>query len=62
MKQRPLKQLFIVPYLLFSGLLRNGIQKKIETLDTSHVILCDSLGYDDNVEQVLIERVHEVIR
>ncbi len=62
LQQRPLKQLFIVPYLLFSGLLRNGIQKKIQVLDASRVILCDSLGYDDNVEQVLIERVHEVIR
>lgn len=59
--QRDVQQLFIVPYLLFAGLLRNGIQKKLDGLDTSRIILCDSLGYSDNVRDVLIERVHEVL-
>lgn len=62
LQERQVKQLFIVPYLLFAGLLRNGIQKKLQGLDTSRIILCDSLGYSDRVGEVLIERVHEVIR
>ena len=62
-KQYDTKQTFIVPYLLFSGLLRNGIQKKIHELelDSASIVLCDSVGYDKNVRDVLIERVHEVI-
>ena len=62
-KQYDTKQTFIVPYLLFSGLLRNGIQKKIQELelDSASIVLCDSVGYDKNVRDVLIERVHEVI-
>ncbi|MEC1177849.1 sirohydrochlorin chelatase [Metasolibacillus meyeri] len=63
-KKRDVKQLFIVPYLLFSGLLSRGIEKDIAALqfDRSRVVLCASLGYDDNVRQVLIERVQEVIK
>ncbi|MER2191447.1 MAG: sirohydrochlorin chelatase [Solibacillus sp.] len=62
LEQRNVKQLFIVPYLLFAGLLRNGIQKKLQDFDQSRIILCDSLGYSDSVRDVLIERVHEVLR
>ncbi|KYG89771.1 sirohydrochlorin chelatase [Metasolibacillus sp. FSL H7-0170] len=62
-KKRDAKQLFIVPYLLFSGLLSKGIEKNIKELqvDSSHVILCASLGYDENVRQVLLERVRELL-
>ncbi|MEG0471589.1 MAG: sirohydrochlorin chelatase [Solibacillus sp.] len=62
LQKRQVKQLFIVPYLLFTGLLRNGIQRKIQSLDASRIILCDSLGYDDSVGQVLMERIEEAIR
>ncbi|WP_332649007.1 sirohydrochlorin chelatase [Lysinibacillus sp. 54212] len=57
------KQLFIVPYLLFSGLLSIGIRKKVNALeiDEARIILCESLGYDQNVRQVLIERVQKAI-
>lgn len=63
LKEQDVKQLFIVPYLLFSGLLSIGIQKKVKALefDASRIILCDSLGYDQNVRQVLIERVLKAI-
>lgn len=63
-KERDVKQLFIVPYLLFSGLLSKGIEKDIKAseFDRSRVILCSSLGYDDNVQQVLIERVQEALQ
>lgn len=62
-KQRDVKQVFIVPYLLFSGLLSMGIQKKVEqsAFDASRIILCGSLGYNNHVRQVLIERAYEAI-
>ena len=64
LKLRQPKQTFIVPYLLFSGLLRNSIQKKIESLeiDAAQFVLCESLGYKENVRQVLLERINEVIK
>lgn len=64
LKEQDVKQLFIVPYLLFSGLLSKGIQKKVKALelDASRIILCNSLGYDRNVQQVLIERVLQGIK
>lgn len=60
---RDVTELFIVPYLLFTGLLRQGIEKKIEQLafDSGRVMLCESLGYDENVRQVLLERVDEIL-
>lgn len=55
------KPVFIVPYLLFTGLLKMGIQKKVEEYGFSkkQVVLCECLGYDENVRQVLIERVEQ---
>ena len=63
LQARNVKQVFVVPYLLFTGLLRNGIVKKMEefVFDINRVVLCDSLGYDDNVRQVLVERVLELL-
>lgn len=57
------KKVYIVPYLLFSGLLKNGIQSKINELQTDHstFVLCESLGYGENVRQVLIERILEIV-
>lgn len=54
---------YIVPYLLFTGLLKIGIQKKIaqQGFLENQVVLCDCLGYDENVRQVLIERVEETL-
>lgn len=55
------KTLYIVPYLLFTGLLKQSIQKKIEEsqFSDSEVILCECLGYDKNIKQVLVQRVYE---
>lgn len=57
------ERVFVIPYLLFSGLLKSGIEKKIATLKLENdvVVLCDCLGYDANVQAVLIERVYETI-
>ncbi|MEK4081063.1 sirohydrochlorin chelatase [Solibacillus sp. FSL K6-1126] len=63
LKFKQTKQVFIVPYLLFSGLLSVGIEKRIRSLDldSSSVILCNHLGYNEKVRNVLLERVQEVI-
>ncbi|HWK24609.1 MAG TPA: sirohydrochlorin chelatase [Ureibacillus sp.] len=57
------KQVFVVPYILFTGLLKIGIEKKMAQLGFSddEVVLCKCLGYDENVRQVLIERVNETL-
>lgn len=63
LKSKQTKQVFIVPYLLFSGLLSVGIEKKImaHAFDSSAIILCNQLGYNEKVRNVLLERVQEVI-
>lgn len=55
--------IFVIPYLLFSGLLKTSIEKKIAAVQANNnaIILCECLGYDDNVQAVLIERVYEAI-
>lgn len=57
------KRIFVIPYLLFTGLLKIGIQKKIvqQGIDKEKVVLCDCLGYDENVRDVLIERIKETV-
>lgn len=64
MKKSDTSKVFIVPYLLFTGLLRRGIEKKIHQLENQHqeqFVLCESLGYDENVRSVLLERVFETL-
>ncbi|MEK4230396.1 sirohydrochlorin chelatase [Solibacillus sp. FSL H8-0538] len=55
--------IFIIPYLLFTGLLKASIEKKIAAIqkDNEAIVLCECLGYDLNVQRVLIERVYETI-
>lgn len=60
-EQSPPKQLFIIPYLLFTGILMKTMTKKINHLEMKHVILCDSLGYHPNLQQVLKERVEKLL-
>ncbi|MFC7686762.1 sirohydrochlorin chelatase [Ureibacillus sp. GCM10028918] len=54
---------YVVPYILFTGLLKIGIQKKMASFGFSsdEVVLCESLGCDENVRQVLIEQVKETL-
>ncbi|MFJ7981275.1 sirohydrochlorin chelatase [Lysinibacillus xylanilyticus] len=55
-------QVFIVPYLLFTGVLRQNITKRLQDYENKNVILCESLGYDDNVRKVLVERIYRLIK
>jgi len=56
------RQVFIIPYLLFTGILMNGIIKKLEEKPASkhRFILCKTLGYHPNIQEVLEERVYEL--
>ncbi|WP_409366683.1 sirohydrochlorin chelatase [Lysinibacillus sp. 38-6] len=53
---------FIVPYLLFTGILRQSIAKRLQGYEVNNMILCNSLGYDDNVKKVLVERIVELVQ
>lgn len=55
------QQVFIVPYLLFTGILRQSIAKRLQGFDSQNIMLCESLGYDDNVKKVLVERIDELL-
>jgi len=53
---------FIVPYLLFTGILRQSIARQLQEYENKNVILCESLGYDDNVREVLVERICQLLK
>ncbi|GAB0171221.1 sirohydrochlorin chelatase [Lysinibacillus sp. CTST325] len=55
-------QVFIVPYLLFTGILRQRITKRLQDYENKNIILCESLGYDDNVRKVLVERIYRLLK
>lgn len=63
LQEAPQKQVFIIPYLLFTGILMNGIEKKIVTQSPNdqQLILCENLGYHKYVQDVLVERVNELL-
>jgi sirohydrochlorin ferrochelatase len=61
--QKHTSQVFIIPYLLFTGILLKGIEKQLAAYSNNEqqLILCKSLGYDHHVQDVLVERVGELI-
>lgn len=56
-------QIFVVPYLLFTGVLMKTMEQKIRELKTPNqsFLLCHSLGYHENLVRVLTDRVQEVL-
>ncbi|MCM3718842.1 sirohydrochlorin chelatase [Fictibacillus phosphorivorans] len=57
-------QVVIVPYLLFSGLLINGMKLTVNRYkeDTQQdVILCETLGYHPILREVLLTRINETL-
>ncbi|WP_322786383.1 sirohydrochlorin chelatase [Fictibacillus gelatini] len=58
------RQVFVLPYLLFTGILMKSIEKKLKKLSTpeQEFILCDYLGYHPHLQEVLYERVRELIQ
>src|SRR5699024_12388212 len=55
------EQVFIIPYLLFSGILMKDIKKKLKQLSSDQFVLCECLGNHDNLQEVLHERVMELL-
>lgn len=62
LQQNRAKKIFIVPYLLFQGLLRKHIEKTIAEAEVEQqLVICESLGYGNKVLDVLVERTNEAV-
>ncbi|CAH0345244.1 sirohydrochlorin chelatase [Bacillus sp. CECT 9360] len=62
-KQSPYKKVFIIPYLLFTGILMNTIQKTLKSdyaEGDKEFILCHYLGYHPLIGDILQERFTEL--
>ncbi|MBU8907804.1 sirohydrochlorin chelatase [Desertibacillus haloalkaliphilus] len=59
----PTKTVYVLPYLLFTGVLMKRMEEKIDSFQrrNKQVILCDYLGFHSKLIHVLIERVNEVV-
>ena len=57
------RKTFIVPYLLFSGLLKQHIETKIAEVQQINqaILLCNCLGYDEQVQHVFVDRIHQLL-
>ena len=55
------KQVYIVPYILFTGLLMRQIAADVSQLlvDSSNIFLCSFLGYHTILEDILAERIEK---
>lgn len=55
------RNVIFIPYLLFTGLLMKGIERKISQTKNEHIILGDYLGYDPLVEEAFLDCVNETL-
>ncbi len=57
------RQVFVVPYLLFTGILMKSMEKTIRNLTPvdQEFILCKYLGYHPNLQKVVYERTLETL-
>lgn len=57
------RQVFVIPYLLFTGILMEEIATELGAISTENqeFVLCESLGYDPNIIEVLRERANELL-
>ena len=53
------EKIFVIPYLLFSGMLMKKIEKTVNQNQhpSKTVILCDNLGYHPLIKKIVFERV-----
>jgi len=64
-KNRSCEHVFVIPYLLFTGVLMKSMEatiKKLTKENGKNYILCDYLGYHPLLEEVIQERVLELIK
>lgn len=60
---RKYDKVFIMPYLLFTGILMKRIYRVIEShLNRSKCILCNNLGYHPAIEGILLERINNLLK
>nr|WP_155111340.1 sirohydrochlorin chelatase [Metabacillus mangrovi] len=53
---------YIVPYLLFTGLLMKGIEKEIQNLSSEkNIRLCSYVGFSQHTEAAFVKRVREAL-
>ncbi|UOE95990.1 sirohydrochlorin chelatase [Alkalihalobacillus sp. LMS39] len=61
----PHNKVYVIPYLLFTGILLKQMDAKItklnEKLTTKDIVLCDYLGYHPDLINVIKDRVKETI-
>lgn len=56
-------EIYIIPYLLFTGRLMTTMQKTIAAVKEAtnkRIVLCNGLGYHPNIESILEERINEL--
>lgn len=55
------KHIFIVPYLLFTGLLMLHIEKKVREINApgQTIILCKQIGWNEKISDIFVERIYE---
>lgn len=56
-------QVFVLPYLMFTGLLMHELKQAIGTFQsaTQTYFVCESLGSHEKLKQVLVDRVHAAL-
>jgi sirohydrochlorin ferrochelatase len=56
------QKVFVIPYLLFTGILMKHIHKVIETHPYSgKFYLCNYLGYHSAIDEILVEQAHRLL-
>lgn len=56
-------KIFVIPYLLFTGILMKHINKMIATHPYSRKFyLCNYLGYHSSIENILVEKASELLK
>ncbi|SFP58163.1 sirohydrochlorin chelatase [Salibacterium halotolerans] len=64
MSQSRARRVYAVPYLMFTGLLMQEMQEKIDKMNETgppEMKLCDYLGYDEELQEVLKQRTLETM-
>ena len=60
----PNEKVYVVPYLLFTGVLMEELQEKLDEWSKQtekEFVLCNYLGFDDQLVDMLAKRVQEVL-
>jgi sirohydrochlorin ferrochelatase len=57
------RQVFVIPYLMFTGVLMQEMEKAIHPLQSvdQTFFLCQPLGYHEKLREILVERVNKAL-